>query len=399
MKSPGEVTRPGSFGRRKLTPRACVADAKPHISTFLADALEELGFLTFECSRAAELKTALEIQPPDLVVLGLAADGSEIAAILEVLAAARFGGNILPVGLRGSVLETATRQLGAELGLPLLPVLPTPFGARNLHDSVAMLLPAEPPPSPAVDVAEALKAGWLELWYQQKIDVRTLMPRGAEAVIRMRHPAWGVVSPACFVADSADRSYRRLAEFVIGQVLEDWRYFIERSGPVDLSINLPMAFLEDRQTVRELCSQMPAHPAFAGLLIELNGAEVINNLDLAIDVARQIRFHNVAISIDDLGAEWPGLAGLAALPFVELKVARQFVTGCADDGLKRAVCRGVTDLAERHGVRTVAQGVESRADLVAAHELGFDLVQGSLFGKAVAAKKFARSMMIRPVSL
>ena len=181
MESLGVMSRPATFGQRRLTPRACVADGKRHIRTFLADALEELGFVTFECAEATDLKQVLETQTPDLVVLGLSAEGTEAQAILELLAAARFNGKILPVGLRDSVLATATRQLGAELGLPLLPILPTPFGADSLRDSVAMLLPSEAPPSPPVDVAEALKAGWLELWYQQKIDARTLMPRGAES--------------------------------------------------------------------------------------------------------------------------------------------------------------------------------------------------------------------------
>ena len=107
----------------------------------------------------------------------------------------------------------AVRQIGDEYGLAMLPSLPTPFSAGSLRDSVATLLPAEPAPSPAVDVAEALKAGWLELWYQQKIDLRTMVPSGAEALVRMRHPAWGVVPPAYFIPDELDPHFQSLSEF------------------------------------------------------------------------------------------------------------------------------------------------------------------------------------------
>jgi len=397
MQSLGDVARPATFGRRRLTPRACVAERKRHIRTFLADSLEELGFVTFECADVADLKSALPAQTPDLIVLGLANDGSDAAAILEMLAAEQFDGSILPIGRRDSLLATAVSQLAAELGLSLLPVLPTPFGAESLRNSVALLLPSEAPPSPPVDVAEALKAGWLELWYQRKIDVRTLMPRGAEALIRMRHPAWGVVPPASFIPDANDRGFRGLSDFVIGRALDDWRYFVEQNGPVDISINLPIALLEDRQIVRDLCAQMPAHPAFGGLLIELKSTEVIDNLDLAIDVAKQIRFHNIAISIDDLGPEWPSLMGRRTFPFVELKVDRQFVSGCADDRLKQTICRGIIDLADGYGARTVAEGIETRADFLAVHEMGVDSAQGFLFGRAMAARKFARSTLTRPI--
>jgi EAL domain-containing protein (putative c-di-GMP-specific phosphodiesterase class I) len=242
-----------------------------------------------------------------------------------------------------------------------------------------------------VDVAEALKAGWLELWYQQKINVRTLAPSGAEALVRMRHPAWGVVPPAYFIRDDKDPHFRALSKFMIGRAVEDWRYLLERQGPVDLSINLPVSFLGDREAVRNLCLGMPDHPAFGGLLIEINSTEVIENLDLVIDIARQLRLHNIAITIDNVGAEWPSLMGLRSFPFVELKVDHQFVTGCADDRLKQTVCRRIVELAQDHGARALAQGVETRADFVTAHGMGFDLVQGYLFGKPRGIKKFARS--------
>ena len=208
----------------------------------------------------------------------------------------------------------AVRQIGDEYGIAMLPSLPTPFSAGTLRDSVAALLPVEPAPSPAVDVAEALKAGWLELWYQQKINVRTLVPSGAEALVRMRHPAWGVVPPAYFIRDDKDPHFRELSEFVIDRAIEDWHYLLEQQGPVDLSINLPVSFLRDRDAVRDMCLECPTHPAFGGLILEINSAEVIANLDLVIDVARQVRLHNIAIAIDNVGAEWPSLMGLHEFP-------------------------------------------------------------------------------------
>ena len=83
--------------------------------------------------------------------------------------------------------------------------------------------------------------------------------------------------------------------------------------------------------------------------------------------------------------------GLRSFPFVELKVDHQFVTGCADDRLKQTMCRRIVELAQDHGARVLAQGVETRADFLAAHGIGFDLVQGYLFSKPLGIKKFARS--------
>jgi EAL domain-containing protein (putative c-di-GMP-specific phosphodiesterase class I) len=120
-------------------------------------------------------------------------------------------------------------------------------------------------------------------------------------------------------------------------------------------------------------------------------------MEILIDVAKEIRLKNIAISIDNLGMDWPALMGLENFPFVELKVDRQFVTDCANDRLKRVVCCRIIELAREYGARVVAEGVETRADFVAASEMGFDRLQGYLFGKPVALKKFVRASLSKPI--
>jgi EAL domain-containing protein (putative c-di-GMP-specific phosphodiesterase class I) len=206
-----------------------------------------------------------------------------------------------------------------------------------------------------------------------------------------------VVPPAYFIPEEDDPHFLRLSDFVIDRATQDWRYLLEQQRPTDIAINLPVSFLKNRQAVRDLCQRTPAHPAFGGLLVEVSGAEAIDNLDLVIDVTKEVRFHNVAVSIGNLGAEWPALMGLDHFPFAELKVNRQFVTGCANDRLKQTVCRRIIELAKGYGATVVAEGVETRADFATANEMGFDLVQGYLFGKPMGLKKFARSALAHSV--
>jgi EAL domain-containing protein (putative c-di-GMP-specific phosphodiesterase class I) len=190
-----------------------------------------------------------------------------------------------------------------------------------------------------------------------------------------------------------------LSEFVISQATADWRNFAAEYGRIDISINLPFSFLQSTASVRYLYQQLPDHPAFDGFIIEVNGTDIIQNLSLARDIAKQGRFHKVAISIDDLGAEWSSLVGLQDFPFVEIKVDREFVSGCAHDRLKKTMCRQIRELAENYGARTVAEGVDTREDFLAVRELGFDMVQGSLLGKPMRMRKFARTMMRQSVKM
>jgi CheY-like chemotaxis protein len=145
-----------TLGRLTVLPRVLVFDSKRHIRTFLMEILEELGFVSCGCAQVGELDAVLDAQRPDLVVFGLSASGIDACEMLNLLANKEFGGNVLLLGSGSSPVVSVVNKLGEERGLAMLPILATPFCAKNLHDSVATLLPVEAPPNPQIDVAEAL---------------------------------------------------------------------------------------------------------------------------------------------------------------------------------------------------------------------------------------------------
>ena len=72
-------------------------------------------------------------------------------------------------------------------------------------------------------------------------------------------------------------------------------------GRIELAVNLPLAFLQRPDAIADLAQQMPEHPVFEGIVVELTSADVVGNLPLACEIASQLRFHNIGVSIDDLG--------------------------------------------------------------------------------------------------
>ncbi|HXD43757.1 MAG TPA: EAL domain-containing response regulator [Pseudolabrys sp.] len=393
------VTPAAAFGRRKVAPRVCIADGKKHIRDFLREALEELGFIASECADAAKLADSVIEHQSDLVVLGLSAGGIAASTELEALREIGFAGRVLVFGPPASPMVTAIAAIGAEIGLDMLPLLPTPFSDKDLSDRVAPLLPKDAIAAPAVDVGEALHGDWLELWYQPKVNVHSLSVVGAEALIRMRHPTWGVFPPERFLPEDGDPHFFTLSEFVAARAAEDWRYFLDSNGPVELAINLPMTFFERPDAVGALARQMPRHPAFAGIIVEFDAIELVRKPELAQRTARQLQLHNIAVAIDDVGADWPALLEFDAFPFVEIKVDRAFVGGLSTDRLKETTCRSIVEFADRVGARTVAEGVETRADFLAARALGFDLIQGFFFARPMEAQKFTRRVLGKPMTV
>ncbi len=379
---------------RRAVPRACVLDDKPHVRTFISDMLDELGFFTVAAPQALDVRTMLETTHPSLVVVSVPDASSAAPGVLIRLAAEGYRGNVMLFGGRASSALMSAHELGEKLRLAMLPPLGTPFRDGDLAENLSTFLPIRPAIAAPVDVAEALQADWLELWYQPKVDPHRMTLRGAEALIRMRHPLLGVVPPAYFIPPPGDPKLRTLSEFVVRQAAADWRGFAEGGAPVEIAVNLPMVMLEDGAFVDGMRTHLPDHPAFPGLVVEVGSAEVMRDPDLACALARQIADRCIRISVEDAAAACPALAALPDLPFAELKVDWRLIEGCTD-ALKRAVCLPVIELAERAGCAAVAVGIETPAALEAVRDMGFALVQGFLFAGPMDAGKFARTMLIR----
>ena len=246
------------FGQRKVRPRACTSDGKRHIRTFLTETLEELGFVTCECAGVGELGAVLDARPPDLLVLGpvgrgdrrlrdaAAARQQEFRRQGSAAGSARFApGESRPRARRGTGTYDAAGSRHAVRQREFTHqrrLAPARSNRRILRSTL--------------EKRSAL-AGF-ELWYQPKIDTHTLSLSGAEALVRMRHPAWGTVPPGFFVLDDGDPHFRALSEFVIGQAVADWRDFVHQHGHVEIAINLPVRSLQDPDLLGEMCRSCPS---------------------------------------------------------------------------------------------------------------------------------------------
>ena len=327
------------------------ADAEQAMRTFLAEILQELGFIVGECAELSELAAALEFRRrPALVVIGSSTGGIEACEMVELLAGRKFDGKVLVLGPRVSPMVAAVRELGESLGLRMLPLLPTPFGAADVRDCVAPLIEA-PPTSPG-DTARALDADWLELCYQPKVDTRTLAVAGVEARARVRHPSRGLVA-----SDDHEFHLDALADVVIARAVDDWRRFAAAHGHVEIAINLPVAFFRDLAALDDLCRRMPDHPAFEGLMIESTRRRSFATLTAPRTLPGGCGTTTSPSRSTGSGRIGTRSHGCSDFPFVELKADRAFVAGCATDRAKQAACRRIVDLADAVGARSVAEGV------------------------------------------
>ena len=204
---------------------------------------------------------------------------------------------------------------------------------------------------------------------------------GAEALVRARHPTRGVVAPFFFLPDANEDDLHKLTEQVILTALGDWDVFNQYGVAMKAAVNVPVSAFVKLPIPRMLKEARPRAANWPGMVLEVTEDQIINDLNLANDVADALRALNCTLALDDFGAGYSSLARLKQLPFSELKIDRSYVMNCDHDQLNAGLCETIVELSKRFGLKTVAEGIETVHESHKLQGIGCQIGQGYLFAK------------------
>lgn len=232
-----------------------------------------------------------------------------------------------------------------------------------------------------ITVDDVLRRNWFELWYQPKIDLRSMRLAGAEGLVRARHPQKGLIPPGSFLPGASEREMLALTERVIIAALRDWEACAQYGVSLKLSVNVPGSALVKLPIAQILREERPRAENWPGLIMEVTEDEIIHDLQIANDVAAALRTFHCTLAVDDFGAGYSSLARLRQLPFSELKIDRSYVMNCNADRVNAGLCETIVELGKRFGLKTVAEGIETTHESHKLQAMGCDMGQGYLFAK------------------
>ncbi|MGB9321441.1 MAG: EAL domain-containing protein [Pseudolabrys sp.] len=153
-------------------------------------------------------------------------------------------------------------------------------------------------------------------------------------------------------------------------------------------IPLPLLALEDMQFIDGMLERLSEKARQNGFLIGVDCIDLVNDYALVQRIGAQLAQRNIGIAISDIDAEGAALAACRDLPVVEMKINRRLIRGCATGSSR---CNARKSLGLRGA--PALKGVETQSDFLAVRELGFDLIQGQMFAKPMAPRKFERTML------
>lgn len=258
----------------------------------------------------------------------------------------------------------------------------------------------------------ALELGELELLYQPQAELHSRRIFGAEALLRWNSSELGPVSPAEFIPIAeANGMIVPIGDWVLRQAVRDavtWPApgslldaAIASGSSIESSIAFPIVsvnisavqFRDSDLTERVLRILKEEGLDPSRLELELTESVTLGNPERAILLMDRLYGAGIQLAIDDFGTGYSSLSYLKRIRTHKLKIDQSFVRGLEDDADDRAIVLAIINLARAMGLRTIAEGVETEAQIQLLAEAGCDEIQGYVVGKPMTNTAFRQMLL------
>ncbi|MBK9441886.1 MAG: EAL domain-containing protein [Comamonadaceae bacterium] len=237
-------------------------------------------------------------------------------------------------------------------------------------------------------IKQALDEREFVLYYQPKVNIRTGVVIGAEALIRWQHPQQGLLPPGAFLPLIADHPMAiAIGEWVLDSALTQIEAWKAGGLALPVSVNIDAIHLEQTDFVDRLRQQLSRHPGVMAGDLELEVLETSALQDIAHVSSVILACHEMGVgfALDDFGTGYSSLTYLKRLPAGMLKIDQSFVRDMLEDPDDLAILDGVLGLASAFRRQAIAEGVETLAHGEVLLQLGCQLAQGYAIARPMPA--------------
>jgi EAL domain-containing protein (putative c-di-GMP-specific phosphodiesterase class I) len=235
---------------------------------------------------------------------------------------------------------------------------------------------------------EAIQTSAFRLVYQPIVALATDEVAGLEALVRWRHPRWGMLHPGQFITLAEETGHIvPLGSWVLRQAVTDiirLQRRLPRQPPLYVSVNVSArqftapGFVAEVQRVASASGLAPS-----ALVLEFTESVLLHRDDRIRAGLTELKSIGVRLAIDDCGTGYSSLGYLRELPMDFLKIDRSFVEGMAVSQQRLAIVKIIIRIAKTLGMTVIAEGIESDAERDQLVSLGCEYGQGYLLDRPV----------------
>ncbi|MGB7921891.1 MAG: EAL domain-containing protein [Pyrinomonadaceae bacterium] len=236
------------------------------------------------------------------------------------------------------------------------------------------------------DLRKAIERQEFFIQYQPIVDLDNFSLRGFEALVRWRHPERGFISPIDFIPVAEETGMIiQIGEWVLREAcrqIQRWQVIFPSDPPLFISVNLSGKQFTQADLLHEVAyilNETRIDPR--SLKLEITESMVMENIEAATEMLKQLRALGVQLSIDDFGTGYSSLSYLHRFPIDTLKIDRSFVTQMSENNENAEIVRTIVMLAQNLGMDVVAEGVETNEQLAMLRKLGCENGQGYFFSR------------------
>ena len=239
----------------------------------------------------------------------------------------------------------------------------------------------------------ACEKNQFELFYQGQVDNQRRVV-GAEALIRWKHPALGIVPPSDFIllAEKTDLILK-IGRWVIDRACQQialWQKNPHTAG-IFVAVNISPRQFQQADFVEQVVASISAAKIAPALLkLEITETLIVDNMKDTIVKMNRLKKAGVQFSLDDFGTGYSSLSYLTKLPLSQLKIDQSFIRNIGLTPGDSIIVKTIVAMAKSLGMQFVAEGVESKLQYEFLEGLGCELFQGYLFSKPVPADEFGK---------
>lgn len=234
----------------------------------------------------------------------------------------------------------------------------------------------------------AIREEQFVLHYQARVKSDDFSLVGLEALVRWQHPEHGLIFPNEFIALAENNDLiTPLGLWVVNAAcrqLAEWR---RRGLPlVPVAVNISAKQFRSDSLVADICAAMERHDIPPNLLeVEITESCVVDAPERVAAILKALVAHGIRVAMDDYGTGFASLGYMKMMPLHAIKIDRSFVREIRNDNSDAMIVASTVTLAHNLKLLVIAEGVESRDQLILLKTMGCDEIQGYYFHRPVPA--------------